>query len=338
LFDNPVPVSVVPFKYIYAETTESGQEIIITLNKEITEMNAVPDDFTLKISDQLTGISSVTVVPGQPARLVLVPETPVEFGQQVQISYTGSGIINGTQPLEHFSDMNVKNNLPRRYQLPARIEAEDFYFNNGFQLENCTDAGGGYNVGFANNGDYLDYLIKVPEAGEYQLMFRIASQYSNGIISIRASSGGSFQTYGSMNVSATGGWQNWENQNVSVNLPAGNLRLRLYSFAGEYNINWFNIAKPAGTGEIDMKNRLIVYPNPGNGIFKIRFDELIREGLVLQVRDLSGRMVHREVVSGQPDKEVSIDISHLSSGLYTIHLLDTVTSGVVKVILQSPIL
>lgn len=335
LFDNPVPVSAVPFKYIYAETDETGQEILLTLNKEITEMNASQADFQVTVSGTLHGISSVAPVPGQPSKLIITLETPVEYGQQVKISYTGNGILNGIQPLEHFSDINVRNNLPRRYLLPARIEAEDFYFNNGFQLENCTDAGGGYNVGFANNGDYLDYLIKVPEAGEYQLLFRIASQYSNGIISIRASSGGSFQTYGSMNVSATGGWQNWENQSVRLNLPAGNLRLRLYSFAGEYNINWFNIAKPTGTGEMDMKNRLKVYPNPGNGLFKVRFDDFIRGNLVLRVNDFSGRMVYLKEYPGLPDQEFTLDLSHFSSGLYTIHLSDAITSGVVKVILQN---
>lgn len=297
-------------------------------------MNASLADFQVTVSGALHGISAVAPVPGQPSKLIITLETPVEYGQQVKISYTGSGILNGIQPLEHFSDINVKNNLPRRYLLPARIEAEDFYFNNGFQIENCSDAGGGYNVGFANNGDYLDYLIKVPEAGEYQLLFRIASQYSNGIISIRASSGGSFQTYGSMNVSATGGWQNWENQSVRLNLPAGNLRLRLYSFAGEYNINWFNIAKPTGTGETDIKNRLKVYPNPGNGIFKIDLSDFATHEVILQVTDMAGQAVYQSALAGgTPGAE--LDLSHLPSGIYIIRMLSAAKAGTTRVILMN---
>ena len=48
-------------------------------------------------------------------------------------------------------------------------------------------------TGYANNGDYLDYKITVPQAGDYTIRFRVASLYSNGSMSIRlGDAGGTF--------------------------------------------------------------------------------------------------------------------------------------------------
>ena len=34
-------------------------------------------------------------------------------------------------------------------------------------IENCQDAGGGYNVGWLPVGEWLEYTVNVPVAGEY---------------------------------------------------------------------------------------------------------------------------------------------------------------------------
>ncbi|MBW6490597.1 MAG: carbohydrate-binding protein [Lentimicrobium sp.] len=319
-FINPVPVESVPFQFISATTNASGNEIVVTLNKEITELNAVPADFQVTAGGNTIDITDVLMVSGFPRKLVFSLSTEVNFGQDVRISYSGNSVYSGANLLEIFSNKPVKNILPVRYTLPAKIEAENFYYNSGFQFEDCSDVGGGLNLGYANNGDYIDYLIKVPEAGEYEIIFRIASIYSNGRISIRASTGGPFQTYGTMNVSATGGWQTWQNQSIRVNLPAGNVTLRLFSFAGEYNINWFDISRSMGVNDNKTKGSLRVYPNPGKGIFRIEPNDLLHGEHNLMVTDMTGRPVFSKNFSGQAENDLQLDLSHLVAGLYLIQL------------------
>ncbi len=333
-FTNPKAVDLVSFGYISSETNISGDEILLTLNKAISEITSLPADFEVTINGNPIGISLIEAVPGQERRLSVKLTEVVNYGDEVRISYTGSSIFNGDAPLDIFTDKLVKNNLPQRYMLPARIQAEDFYFNNGFQFEDCTDIGGGLNLGFANNGDYIDYLIRVPEAGEYQINFRIASIYSNGKLSVRASSGESYQTYGTLNVTSTGGWQTWENQSIKVTLPAGNLTFRFYSFAGEYNINWFEIAKPTSVEKNLLKGSLQVYPNPGNGNFRLKFSELPGRQMRLIVSDMLGNQVYADKYNMANLSEIDLDLTGLPSGAYLVTLLTNLAVADSRIIIM----
>jgi hypothetical protein len=319
-FTNPVSVASVPFTFITAETSTSGSEIILTLNKDVTTLTNVPADYQVTSNGITIGVSDIALHSEYPQKLIISLSSPIDFGQVIRLSYSGTSVQNGETFLETFTDKVVKNNLPKRFTLPSKIQAEDYYFNNGFQFEDCNDTGGGLNLGFANNGDYIDYLIKVPEAGEYQILFRIASIYSNGRISIRASNGGAFQTYGTFNVTSTGGWQTWANQTIRLSLPAGNLTFRLYSVAGEYNINWFDISKSTGINDNKTKGSLKVYPNPGNGIFRFETNELMRVDHSVMVTDVAGRPVFSRDFTGQRDNDFQLDLSHLVAGMYFIQM------------------
>ncbi|MEN8249429.1 MAG: carbohydrate-binding protein [Bacteroidota bacterium] len=56
------------------------------------------------------------------------------------------------------------------------------YRNDGVDIEknNDTDYGNGYNVGFVNKGEWLNYTVNIAETGLYDLEARIASQSSGG--------------------------------------------------------------------------------------------------------------------------------------------------------------
>lgn len=332
-FTNPKAVDVVSFGYISSETNSSGDEILLTLNKEITVISSVPDDFQVTANGNPLGISVVEAVTGQQRILSLKLSEAINYGDELRISYTGNSISSGDAPLEAFTDKLVTNNLPLRYNLPSRIEAEDFYFNNGFQFEDCSDTGGGLNLGFANNGDYIDYLIRVPEAGEYEVNFRTASIYSNGRISVRASSGGAYQTYGTLSVTSTGGWQTWGNQSLKVTLPAGNLTFRLYSTAGEYNINWFEIARPTAVEKNLLKGSLQVYPNPGNGNFRLKFSGLSGQKMQLIVTDVLGNQVYEDKYSTPNLSEIDLNLTGLPSGTYLVKLLTNIAVAVSRIII-----
>jgi hypothetical protein len=268
-FLNPIPVSAVAFQFTSAVTSADGLNVIVTLNKPVTSFTAQGDDFKVEVNSVQAEISNAILNPGNNRQIIITLAEAVKFTQTITLSYSGNEVMSESQALEIFTEKPVKNMMPQRFVLPVKIQAEDYDFNNGFQLETCTDVGGGQNVGFANNGDYLDYNITVPYAGEYTFRFRVASQYSNGSISVRLGDGNEFSAIKTISFAGTGGWQSWTSQEYKVNLPEGDYTLRLYSVSGEYNINWFEISAPTEINEVPQLRNFRVYPNPGNGRFHI---------------------------------------------------------------------
>jgi beta-glucanase (GH16 family) len=123
--------------------------------------------------------------------------------------------------------------------LPGKIEAEHFSAMNGIQLESTTDAGGGQNVGWIDAGDWMDYNVNVPTAGNYTVRYRIASQAATGQIQLTSGS----TVLATTAVPNTGGWQNWQTISTMVNLSSGQSTLRVYASEGGFNLNWINFTK-----------------------------------------------------------------------------------------------
>jgi endoglucanase len=332
-FTNPVSAGSVPFNYISSEIN-TGNEIIVTLNKNITTFNALPSDFQITANGSPVVIKGLSLLTGNNRKIVLSLSAVVSFVDILKISFNARSIKNGESFLEAFTLKSVNNNLPGRFVIPGKIEAENFSFNRGFQLENCTDTGGGKNTSYASNGDYLDYQVYVPREGEYEILFRIASLYSNGRISVLTSTGENFQTIGTLNVANTGGWQAWTNQSIRVSLPAGNITLRLYSSQGEYNINWFSISSLTGIGENTRNESLKVFPNPGNGIFRLETPWIGNHKIKAQVVDITGRVVY----TGDPSRKGpgihELNLSYLAPGLYGVQVYSSEGVATVKLMIK----
>lgn len=122
-------------------------------------------------------------------------------------------------------------------------------FTGGVDIEDCTDTGGGYNVGWIAAGEWLKYTLKITpaEAGYYTIQIRVASttdakslrllnkpQYGlNQIIP------GSEITFNS-----TGGWQTWQTKNAgSLYLSEGNNTITMDSITGGFNVNYIRFIK-----------------------------------------------------------------------------------------------
>jgi glucose/arabinose dehydrogenase/PKD repeat protein len=153
--------------------------------------------------------------------------------------------------------------------LPGRIEAEAFgnggpgvsffdvssineggaYRESGVDIEPTLDAGGGYNIGWVEPGEWLQYDLNVSAAGEYALRVRVASAGRGGTFHIEI---GGIDRTGPLSIPDTGGWQNWTTVTAPIGqLAAGPQTWRLVidalgpdSVVG--NINYFEVV-PAGT-------------------------------------------------------------------------------------------
>ncbi len=120
---------------------------------------------------------------------------------------------------------------PAYATLPGTVEAENYSAMSGIATENCSE--GGKNVGWIDNGDWMDYQVNPTSSGSYTLEFRVASQSSGGSFDIKSGS----TVLGSVSFGSTGGWQNWTTVSKSVNLNAGNQTIRLAATSGGWNFN-----------------------------------------------------------------------------------------------------
>ncbi|MBB5634957.1 gliding motility-associated-like protein [Pedobacter cryoconitis] len=121
----------------------------------------------------------------------------------------------------------------------THIEAEDFTQMSGIQTEPTSDLEGGLNVGYADDGDWMDYTVTIPKAGDYTVKYRIASPYTTGQLAFVAEGAVKSTT----NIPKTGGFQNWATITTVVHFSnPGTQTIRLKIVSGGFNINWLEIA------------------------------------------------------------------------------------------------
>ncbi len=130
-----------------------------------------------------------------------------------------------------------------------KIEAENYSNQSGIETEACSDTGGGQNVGFIENGDYVAYKDVDFDTGATNFNARAASNTSGGNIEIRLDSS-TGTLVGTCEVPGTEGWQVWTDAKCSVSGVTGKHDLYL-RFTGEsdylLNLNYFTFSKDSPT-------------------------------------------------------------------------------------------
>src|SRR5579859_1556984 len=112
----------------------------------------------------------------------------------------------------------------------------------GVDLENCSDAGCGYDIGWNEAGEWEKYTVNVTTAGTYSIDFRVASGGTGGALHLEIDGA---NVTGSLAVPATGGWQTWTTvTKAGVSFTTGSHVLRLFVDSAGYNIWYFNIYSP----------------------------------------------------------------------------------------------
>ena len=131
---------------------------------------------------------------------------------------------------------------PPKPTVYPKLEAEAADGNVGIQAQDTEDAGGGQNVGWIAGGDQLRFddfdFGPVPAT---KLDVRVSTDAEGGRMEVRLD-GADRPPIGTLNVTRTGGWQNWRTDQVDISPTTGKHTVFLVFVRDDgaefLNINW----------------------------------------------------------------------------------------------------
>ncbi|NNE71980.1 MAG: cellulase family glycosylhydrolase [Rhodothermales bacterium] len=197
--------------------------------------------------------------------------------------------------------------------------------NDGVDIEVSTDTQGpGYNVGWLEPFEWIEYTVDVTETGVYDITARVASSPGGGSMVLSVDGTG----LGTISVPATGGWQSWVDRTLTgVSLEAGERVLRMaVGRRGDFNLNTLTFTKGSGVGvedqEVPKDLRLeSLFPNPASRSFTVNYSLPAPGEVQVELFDLMGRRVWQTSTSRAAGEHAeSVAVGSLAPGVYAVRL------------------
>jgi len=269
---------------------------------------------------------------------------------------------------------NTKVQLPyggSAWPIPGKIEAEeydyggegiayrDFEEENKFNLfrtseavdvETAGDTGNGYDVGWIETGEWLEYTVNVTTPGTYTVEARVASANA-GTKTMHIEMDG-IDITGPITFDATGGWQTY--QTIAVTTPAlttGGKVMRIVIDAGGFNLNYVNFISLTTLGIEDSWSsgstkggngkgisNVELYPNPAKagGSINVDFANPNEMNYQLLLYNYLGEIVYQNDVNVTGSSVYIFDLSpKFSPGCYQLEIISESGNRVMqKIIIQ----
>jgi hypothetical protein len=125
------------------------------------------------------------------------------------------------------------------HEVPGRIEAEAFTDMSGVETEMLSaDV---INLGYFDYQDWIDYRVRVREAGQYDVTFRVS--LADGFPDGRGELQKDREPLCEFDIPTTGGWDQWKSITCNVNLEAGEQILRVYVKQAPWNLDWMEFSR-----------------------------------------------------------------------------------------------
>lgn len=237
-------------------TTKLGEDVTAPYSYSWTNVASGTYTITAKATDNsnLTATSEAVVVK------VNVPQAP----------YNGTPLtIPGIIQAEHFdvggNGVAYNDNTPGSAVTPA----VNFRSNEDVDIETTTDAGGGHNIAYIMNGEWLEYTVNVTTDGAYSLDLRMAADGAGKTLHVDIDG---VNITGAVAVPNTAGWQTWQTATVNNLNPTQGQHVIRISFDSDYmNLNFIEFKKMIPTGLEENRTETIrLYPNPSeDGYFNL---------------------------------------------------------------------
>jgi alpha-L-fucosidase 2 len=303
-----------PLQLVSGTTDEEGTSVILGFSKPVAFAIGQEEYFTLYINDSEVAVRDLFI---SDSTIILYPEKKIYYSHEAAADYSPGNIMATDRGLlSGFSNFPIENLIPEPAwtPVPGKIEAENHTYQSGTQTESTSDTGGGENVGYIDDDDWLEYAINVASDTLYTATFRIASPYGGGILSVYVNE----VKVGQVSSSNTGGWQNFESKSISFRLNSGKHYLKLVATKGGFNINWIDITiapAPDKIGYSESK-RIKVYPNPVNNEIVVVCPDFIYAKI--EIIDVQGKVVFSHY-GYKPEQHFDLNIS---DGTYSLVLSD----------------
>lgn len=117
------------------------------------------------------------------------------------------------------------------------------YRNDGVDIEKGTDVinSNGYNVGWIDKDEWMQYSVDIAESGLYNVEVRVAANEGNGAFHFRI---GDAAISDVTNVPNSGGWQNWQTVTVrNIYLEQEDKKIIFYCDRSGFNLSSFKFIK-----------------------------------------------------------------------------------------------
>lgn len=200
------------------------------------------------------------------------------------------------------------------------------YRNEGVDIEKCTDSfSNGYNVGWIETGEWLKYTVNVTQSGTYKIKFRVSASTSAGKVQLILDN--NYLT-SLIDVTATGGWQNWQTQQIeNIQLTEGKHDLSIRFYFGGFNFNSMEFELTTVDVENTVESKIEFYleqnyPNPFNPTTVIKYGLAENSQTKIEIFNVLGQKV---AVLANENKSAGNhqtiwDAQNLPSGIYFISI------------------
>lgn len=299
-----------------------GISLLLDFSKPMKLSNGQSADFILDVNGEQVPFIDYSV-SGNSIRLVM--STGIHYGDNITLSYTpGEITASDNGPLDGFSGFAITNqvNAPTWIEIPGKIEAEDFTLKYGMQAETTGDTGGGQNLGYIGDGNWVEYAINNNTAEtEYQISFRLAAPYSGGIIDFYIDG----ESAGRLTTPNTGNWQVYQSVVNSINIGEGKHYLKVVATKAGFNLNYLEI-KSTATGISELTGtRVTICPNPVSSELIVKSESFQHNKI--EVLDAMGKLLIERTTSGEPVVKIPIA---LSNGLHFMRLSNGTQNQMMK--------
>ncbi|UYZ63100.1 beta-1,3-glucanase family protein [Hymenobacter weizhouensis] len=242
-------------------------------------------------------------------------------GASLTVGADNSCLVGNALGTGNWNDKASSVRVRAKAGFSVLLQAEVHSLNNGMVAEACSDAGGGQNMGYVDNGDYLVFNnITFPTTGQYTIEYRVASGTGGGTVSSDLN-GGSI-LLGNTTVPGTGGWQTWTTVSRTVTINAGTYNFGVYAQVGGWNINWIRISQASGarvaaatqaaTTALSSEPAVELYPNPVGEKLYLRTTKALASSSYSILNEY-GLTVARGTLTAGP-----VNVAALKPGLYTM--------------------
>ena len=167
--------------------------------------------------------------------------------------------------------------------------------NDGVDIEYSNDnTRSGLNIGWIEDGEWLNYTVWVPYTGPYNFSFYTASPNENGQLLLSIVGQPSSEVF---QVANTNDWQEWTwSDQRPMDLVGGNNTFQVRAITGGFNLKSINI-EATGDNPISSENLQCNFPNPFTYETTIVLNITHETSGTLKIHNTTGQLV-KQLYSG----------------------------------------